>query len=340
MKTDFLKISKTPNVPEAPVNRNTHNSKKKKYKDLQFKTLANNFLSNISLTVDDDNLKNRLDAVENTKKLYFEKIISNEFDCFLSFNKINTKPDKQTEYFNYYKERVLSENSSGNRFSNFLHNEFNEKNVPKFYVDNVLAKTKESETEPQKRPTAVKLTENVLIPSIKILNINTNQKVVANDLGSEEHPSSSVISNKLLPQDLEIDYLKQTVENGSLQLNNSNLTLSSTSSNSIHLANSLALAASSSKTRPKLSSRDSDQNVNASHSYSRTLSESSAESTYSNIAIIGSRNQQNTLVSTNSKSGVLKRSLFQNLRRLTNEKLIMTSNNSPIGIFSRKLKNY
>jgi hypothetical protein len=172
----------------------------------------------------------------------------------------------------------------------------------------------------------------------KILNINTNQKVVANDReGGEEHPpSSSVISNKLLPQDLEIDYLKQTVENGSLQLNTSNLTISSTSSNSIHLANSLVLAASSSKTRPKLSSRDSDQNVNASHSYSRTLSESSAESTYSNV-VIGSRNQQNTLVSTNSKCGVFKKSLLQNLRRLTNEKLIMTSNNSPIGIFSRKL---
>ncbi len=339
MKNDFLKISKTPNVPEAPVNRNTHNSKKKKYKDLQFKTLANNFLSNISLTADDDKLKNRLDAVENTKKSYFEKIISNEFDCFLSFNKINTKPDKQTEYFNYYKERVLSENSSGNRnrFSHFLQNEFNEKNVPKFYVDHVLAKAKESQEEPQKRQTTIKSAENVLIPSIKILNINTNQKVVANDReGGEEHPpSSSVISNKLLPQDLEIDYLKQTVENGSLQLNTSNLTISSTSSNSIHLANSLVLAASSSKTRPKLSSRDSDQNVNASHSYSRTLSESSAESTYSNV-VNGSRNQQ-TLVSTNSKSGVFKKSLLQNLRRLTNEKLIMTSNNSPIGIFSRKL---
>ena len=154
-----------------------------------------------------------------------------------------------------------------------------------------------------------------------------------NDLDQEV----STNIKKPLMQDLEVDYLKQTVENVSLQMNNSNMTLSSTSSNSIHLTNSLAIMTSGPKRRPKLSPKDSDQNMNAalSHHYSRTLSESSGESSTSNI--IGSRILQNTLTSTNSKSGVLKRSLLDNLRRLTNEKLILTSNNSPIGIFSRKI---
>jgi len=332
MKTDFQQSSKIPAAPGFSVNKNASNSKKKRYKDLQFKTLAHDFLSNISLTSEDDRwLKGRLDAAENTKKLYFDKIISNEFDCFLSFNKINTKQDNQTEYFNYYKQRVLTENPNGNRFSKFLQNEFEQNTVTKFYVDQVLARTKENENDIQKNKSSIKQPENVTIPSIKIL--SSNQKATTNDL-DEETP---IFSNKRIVQDLEIDYIKQTLENGSLHLNTSNLTLSSTSSNSIHLANSLALAASGFKSRQKLSSKDSDQNMNAalSHNYSRTLSESSGESSTSNIIV--SRNLHNTLNSTNSKSGVFKRSLFQNLRRLTNEKLILTSNNSPIGIFSRKI---
>ena len=275
----------------------------------------------------------------------------------MSFNKINTKQEKQTEYFNYYKEKILNENPNSDRLHNFLKSEFlliseEQRQIPRgldtssarVYVEQVLSKNQtprinQSEIEKpfdadllsQKRKSSFKTSENNGIPSIKILNATRKNSTGNNEI-SEEHTNTP---NKFATQDLEMDFLKQT-EN--VQLNTSNLTLSSCSSASMHLTNSLVAGSANFKGRAKLNSRESESNTILLKHYSRTLSESSAESNQTcNSVIVSSKNHHNTINSTTSKTGIFKRSLINNLRRLTNEKLILTSNNSPIGIFSRNI---
>ena len=110
----------------------------KKHKRKQIKRIAADYLSNISL----DGLLDRPKKHE-----YYEKIISNDFDCFLAFHRIKIKPEEQTEFFNYYKSSVVyrNEDQSAN-LKNFLHIEFNnfdannELDNSKIYIENILTK--------------------------------------------------------------------------------------------------------------------------------------------------------------------------------------------------------
>jgi len=77
-------------------------NKKQKYKNIKLKQVANEYLANISLDGNNDT---------HLKKLHFEKIISNDFDCFLNFNNISLEQEKQTEYFKYYKNKLINENN-------------------------------------------------------------------------------------------------------------------------------------------------------------------------------------------------------------------------------------
>lgn len=115
-------------------------NKKTKYKSLQLKAIATDYLTNISLDGNHDPELNNF---------YFDKIISNEFDRFLNFNKISLEKSKQTEYFKYYKNRLTNENSRFKtaRLDNFLQSEFNEEST-KIYIDEILSKKKKIQSVP------------------------------------------------------------------------------------------------------------------------------------------------------------------------------------------------
>lgn len=351
---------------------NNSSSKKSKYKNIQMIKHATDYLSNITLSAHHDDV--------NTKKNYFDKIISNEFDCFLTFNKINTKPDKQTEYFNYYKQKLLNENPNSDRLNYFLENEFNQfeslnKNdsnvsLEKLYIDYLLSNSSSKLNNANQSLSPDNL--NLNIPSITIVPSST--------FGNSAELNSNINTNsinKASMSDAETDYLRKHSENLlDSNLAASNATLSSSSSSSIHLNNSnhkFAHTISSAlhsishpihklqKLGPKASLDSNNEHGNTnfdfqtaesvtqlnssghlapisnrkSHKLSRTISESSNESNNTvNSGNIGARNYS-TVTGANSKTYHHKLSLFNNLKRLTNEKLILTSNNSPIGIFSR-----
>ena len=332
--------------------RDNSSSKKSKYKKDEMKKIATEYLRSISLNGNSDS---------DIKNDYFDQIISNDYDRFLSFNKINTKSDKQTEYFNYYKQKLLIENRNSSRLSEFLSNEFDDltsgNNFGKVYVDEILSKKRSLSSKtcsPTISPNKIGQESNfgVLneqpIPSITIMPSVTFSNVT--ELNNEK-----MGDYKLSFSDAESDYFKaMNPPVGHSELISSNITVSSSSTTSINKLNQSFN--SSSKSRPKLTKSpkaieinmnplvktssyqqaavnylnpkpSSVNNTNPSRRpYQRTISESSTES---NCQTVG-RNS-----GTQKSFMHYKPSLFNNLRRLTNEKMIFTSNNIPLGLFSR-----
>ena len=162
------------------------NNKKTKYKNLQLKALATDYLSNISLDGNSD---------YEIKKTYFEKIISNEFECFLNFNKISVDKRKQTDYFKYYKQKLLNENSklTSARLDTFLKNEFNENandENAKTYIEDILSKKNS------------KRVERKLVPRVTIIPSQS----------FENAKESKEINYKPIITDVEIDYLQKNAQ--------------------------------------------------------------------------------------------------------------------------------
>lgn len=363
-------------------NKRENNYKKIiKYKNLQSRAVANDYLSNISLNGNND---------FDTKTNYYEKVISNDFGCFLTFNQINTKSDQQTDYFNYYKQKQIKENPNSNRLTEFLQNEFDQVDLKRSrtYIDNIIANKK---TRFKKKPGMSFISNNsknscgeisnTNVPSIKIVLSNTFNN--ANELAigvenSENNPLRGAIVNTESMSDVEFDYLNSqakkinknlsSVVSDASHLCTSNGTISSTSSNSIQmneaknkLAQSLnsALYNQNNKSKKVLSEATKTDNskllpINANqaviaaqpktanqlpHKLERTISESSNDSNYYFINSTNTSNRNlgaySSISSTNKALMHYKPSLFNSLKRLTNEKLLLTSNNSPIGVFSR-----
>lgn len=317
------------------------NAKLKKHK---IRTLASDYLSSISLTGNCDT---------EAKQVYFDRIISNEFDCFLSFNKINNLPNNQNDYFNYYKQKLSKENPSSSRTNDFLKSEFYERKCSISYIEGILSNNSQQQDEKNEK------LNQLNIPSIKILPSLTFEN------STELNPAILCLKQKTSMSDAESDYIKTRIENSSknasnntnIQLATSNVTISSTSSVSTQISSSHKLAHSINSalqsTRHKLSHKTfkspdeaillsnptniisaTKSNSSTIRKVQRTISESSNESF--NPLNISARNSGSYSTTASNRTFMnYKPALFNNLKRLTNEKILLTSNSSPVGIFSR-----
>ena len=164
-------------------------NKKQKYKNIKLKQVANEYLANISLDGNNDT---------HLKKLHFEKIISNDFDCFLNFNNISLEQEKQTEYFKYYKNKLINENNrlKSARLDNFLQTEFNSSSSHE-YVDEILSKKKST---PKNRDRICK-------------QIASSVTVVPNVEFDNSNEFSPINNNKSCVSDAESEYLKHIEKN-------------------------------------------------------------------------------------------------------------------------------
>jgi hypothetical protein len=90
---------------------------KPRLRALKIRSLANEYLGNIALNAH---------AHELGKQARFERAIQSEFERYLQFNKIAPTARQQTEYFNYYKQKLQCENPRADRFRDFLVAEFGE----------------------------------------------------------------------------------------------------------------------------------------------------------------------------------------------------------------------
>lgn len=298
-----------------------------KLKKLKQRTLATDYLSNISLSGNCD---------QDSKKVYFDKIISNQFDCFLSFNKISHLASKQNEYFNYYKEKLCAENPNSTRTVDFLCSEFSNNNFSpaNAYIERLLCKTK---------PYPAHIPSITIVPSMSFYN-------------------SSDLNKKASMSDAESEYIKSRINQETTSKNaTSNMTISSSSSISTQLSNSHKLTTSfnaafhsaKSKLSQKLSKSPIEASVATLNESNKTLECSMGSQNSASIsvtkAISSNRKFQRTISESSSESFnplnpnfncnkpymSYKPTLFNNLKRLTNEKMLLTSSGSPIGIFSR-----
>lgn len=301
MKTSALSKQKN----EAQRNKRTAH-----FKRLQAKTLATDFLLNISLTGNQDIELNTI---------YFDHVITNDYDCLLRLHKIESQPEKQSEFLKYYKQKILNENAKASRFGTFLHDEFERFESVRSYVEYILC-------------------QEIKMPK------SSEIKIVVNNESSHFNKSSM--------SDVECDYIKTHTELMNKQQMNShlgvsNLTLSSTSNTSVNLIGSNKLTHSLtnaihtiSHAKQRLSRRlsrsptEDSNSQESSHLFTsnlrhklrkiqRTISESSADSIYT------------VNMSCNKSMVYNKLHLFNHLKRLNNEKVLFTSNNSALGIFSR-----
>lgn len=160
-----------------------NNNKKSRYRNLQLKAIATDYLANISLDGNTD---------YEVKRTYFDKIISNEFDRFLNFNSISADKNKQTEYFKYYKQKLLNENSKlkSARLDTFLRSEFESSNENvKSYIEDILAKKCSRKTDKKLH----------LVPKVTIIPSQTF-----------ENPNQlNAVSIKQTANDVEADYLQK-----------------------------------------------------------------------------------------------------------------------------------
>ncbi|CAF0947785.1 unnamed protein product [Brachionus calyciflorus] len=264
-----------------------------KFKALKQRTFATNYLANISLNVSNEN---------QVKNNFYESLINkDDFNCFLSFNRIENTREKQNEFFNYYKQKLSNDNNRCSKMNEFLIKEFNSTIfVPHVYIESILlGKTN-------------RIPEISIQPSLSM--------------------SREVIFNKLTVSDVESEYLKSHKDKDNLKSNllgTSNVTLSSNSSISTSIPNNTKFTKSltNKSTKAKKANENLTIEINTNRNIKRTISESSNESSLNT-----SMTRNNILLASNRNS---KPSLFNNLKRLTNEKIILTTNNSPIGVFSR-----
>lgn len=271
-------------------------SRSKKAKKHKLKTIATDYLSNCIQLKDSDAVKNA----------YFDTLIQNQYSCFLHLNLINREPTQQNEFFNYYKAKQNRENKTKSEFEKFLRNEFNETEFTSSYIDSFLSNSA------------------IRKPRVPAINIEAS---------NSKKPS--------LCDGVEMDYIKRLDHAEYNELAPSNLTLSSTpSSASINLSQSgkfsNRLNNNSKKddheynNEKKLQLTGSKLNSNSNYTYQRTISESSNES---NFVVLNTSTRN--LGSGLNRSFNHKPTLFNNLKRLTCEKMLLTSNNSPIGVISR-----
>lgn len=226
----------------------------------------------------------------------------NDFDCFLAFNRIENVPSKQNNFFVNYKNKLLIENHQSTRTKEFLINEFsNHTFVPDLYVNKFL---------------------NVKSVQIPEINIQPSLSV-----------SRDVNLNKICTSDNESELHKPLANQDIQQLTTSNVTFSSNSSIATSVQSWTKPKKKHSKEAnfktDKIKSENKTTNSFNGRNFRRTISESSNESHLSNVSIIRS----NFLATNSIKS--TKISFFNNLLRLTNEKALLTTNGSPIGVFSR-----
>lgn len=177
-------------------------SKKIKYKNLQLKAVATDYLANISLDGNSDT---------DLKKAYFENIISNEFDCFLNFNKISPERGKQTEYFKYYKNKLAAENSNlkSARLDSFLQTEFSGQsdgqNVDtKLYIDEIVSRKKKSDILAKNKPTSLTNSRNPTAAVAKQMPPAVN--IIPAISFENEHNKSTVLKTSI--SDVEADYIQ------------------------------------------------------------------------------------------------------------------------------------
>jgi hypothetical protein len=133
--------------------------KKSKHKRKKVKRIAADYLSNISLNGHTDT---------EIKTAHFDKLISNQSDCFLGFHNIHLKKELQSEYFNYYKMFVIQYSQAITHLEYFLSSEFSDfdlesrnKDVEE-YIESILKKKTSVRRSVQK-------SLPINIPKIKIL---------------------------------------------------------------------------------------------------------------------------------------------------------------------------
>lgn len=226
----------------------------------------------------------------------------NDFGCFLAFNRIENSPCKQNNFFVHYKNKLVIENYQCTRTKEFFQNEFGNHNfMPDLYINKFLH-----------------------VKSVKIPEINIQPSL------SE---SRDVNLNKLYISDNESEFQKPLANQDFQKLATSNVTLSSNSSIATSVQSwTKPKNKHSNETNFKTDKTTCENKTNEpfnGRTYRRTISESSNESHLSNVSIIRSN------VSTTNSTKSTKITFFNNLLRLTNEKALLTTNGSPIGVFSR-----
>jgi hypothetical protein len=294
-------------------------------KELRMKTLARDYLTQISLNGE---LKAEKSSPLNKN---FDKIIADELDFFSKFNKIRTRSSKQNKFFNYYKQKLSNENPCSNRLIYFLKSEFeNYTNNTKGYIDQILKCN-----NPKK--------SNRLNKSNKIIvKINNHSEVSMSDAESDYFKSQNENRRKTYVINTNMPFNNNNnINNNINHLGTSNVTLSSSSSASIHLADSFKFSSSFPSRILNRLSKNELESINDNHSqqmfiggtrkYQRTVSESSGES-YSNY---GTNKNINSISSSKTRLMHYKPILFNCLKRLTNEKILFSSNNSYVSLFSR-----
>lgn len=286
---------------------NGQREKLKKLKKRKIKVIANDYLNNIQLNgqLNDD-----------YRRTYFDNLIrNNQFNCFVYFNKISTNKREahreNNEFFNFYKDKLAKENSTRNRLDLFLQSEFEQPAVNLKQIPSINVGDEQDRDELANRPH-----ENL---------INSG------DDAEYEYLKKSV--------DMADDLTTLTTTNANLMaMGNSNMTLSSTSSTSINLSGSKSTSCQPTSSSTKQSAVKKSKSPNESSTlggqlhgaYNRTISESSNES-----CLVMLNSSSRNFGSNASRSFTGKPSFLNNLKRLTNEKILLTSNNSPIGMISR-----
>ena len=133
--------------------------KKGKFRRKKIKRVTSNYLSHICLT-------GRPDA----QHAHFDALIANDFDCFLSFHRINASANAQTDYFNYYKLLAAQQlnGATSRHLDHFINTEFNQFDISldpasfyRLYIQSLLTTTTKKSSRRRSKPTA--------IPEIKIL---------------------------------------------------------------------------------------------------------------------------------------------------------------------------
>lgn len=282
-----------PNKSATSTSTNRHH-RRTKYKNLKIRTIAADYLSNIQLTY----------GSNETEKCYFDKCLSNDFDCFLTFNKITLSNDEQqqSDYFKYYRQKLMSgggEKRTNSRLNEFLLNEFPQCES-KEYVESMLSPA---------RSTATAATATV-VPAIQIL--QSNDTVLPTTITTTSPPPAAAVSYRpklyrasKSPADLP--------------------TIDSSSNFAVDLLNNKPQV-------PPVPLPNTSNSALSARNFKRTISESSNESNYNTINSAMSQNWKQTYSIASNK---MKPTIYHSLKRLTSEKLLFTSNSSPLGILSR-----
>jgi len=166
--------------------------KKGKFKRKKIKRVAADYLSNICLTGLPTN---------DVKHVHYDRLIANDFDCFLSFHKINASAQSQTDYFNYYKMNVQHlAGTTPRNFEYFINTEFNQFDISldpdsfyRIYIETLLTRKKSSSRKSIPRSKPIAIPEIKIQPSLTF--DEASEKSLANNklkLSSSDNESEKV----------------------------------------------------------------------------------------------------------------------------------------------------